>query len=120
MPKSNKTKNSGRSTRTAKASKSTAPARAKRDSSPAAQSNMKKSETRVEIKPAKGRPMLTWVGKKPLRHAIAYPAQLVETFHAPPLPLGEGLGVRALSSSTATTKTCSPTCLPTAIAARLN
>jgi DNA modification methylase len=46
------------------------------------QSDMKKSETRVEIKPAKGRPMLTWVGKKPLRYAIAYPAQLVETFHA--------------------------------------
>jgi adenine-specific DNA-methyltransferase len=49
------------------------------------QSDMKKTETRVEIKPAKGRPMLTWVGKKPLRHAIAYPAQLVETFHATPL-----------------------------------
>jgi hypothetical protein len=43
---------------------------------------MKKAETRVEIKPAKGRPMLTWVGKKPLRYAIAYPAQLVETFRA--------------------------------------
>src|SRR6266498_1275033 len=42
----------------------------------------KKRETRVEIKPAKGRPMLTWAGKKPLRYAIAYPAQLVETFHA--------------------------------------
>jgi hypothetical protein len=40
-------------------------------------------ETRVEIKPAKGRPMLIWVGKKPLRHAIAYPAQLVETFNSP-------------------------------------
>lgn len=38
--------------------------------------------TRVEIKPAKGRPMLTWVGKKPLRHATAYPAQLVESFNA--------------------------------------
>jgi len=41
---------------------------------------------RVEIKPAKGRPMLSWVGKKPLRYVIAYPAQLVETFspeHAP-------------------------------------
>ncbi|MBM3178866.1 MAG: site-specific DNA-methyltransferase [Chloroflexi bacterium] len=25
--------------------------------------------------------MLTWVGKKPLRHAIAYPAQLVESFN---------------------------------------
>ena len=33
----------------------------------------------VEIKPAKGRPMLTWVGKCPLRNVIAYPAQLVET-----------------------------------------
>jgi hypothetical protein len=55
---------------------------AERDSSPSAQSDMKKSETRVEIKPAKGRPMLTWVGKKPLRYAIAYPAQLVETFRA--------------------------------------
>jgi len=37
---------------------------------------------KIEIKPAKGRPMLTWVGKKPLRNATAYPAQLVETFHA--------------------------------------
>ena len=44
-------------------------------------------ETRVEIKPAKGRPMLTWVGKKPLRHAIAYPAQLVESFN----PVGEAV-----------------------------
>ena len=35
---------------------------------------------RVEIKPAKGRPMLSWVGKKPLRDVIAYPAQLIETF----------------------------------------
>ena len=43
---------------------------------------MAKEETRVEIKPAKGRPMLTWVGKKPLRHAIAYPAQLVESFNS--------------------------------------
>jgi hypothetical protein len=25
----------------------------------------------VEIKPAKGRPMLTWVGKRPLRHVAA-------------------------------------------------
>ena len=42
-----------------------------RDSSPSAhtvpasfgESDMKRAETRVEIKPAKGRPMLTWVGK---------------------------------------------------------
>ncbi len=63
----------------------------KRDSSPSAQSDTKKTETRVEIKPAKGRPMLTWVGKKPLRHAIAYPAQLVETYSThPPVPLPRG------------------------------
>jgi DNA modification methylase len=35
---------------------------------------------RVEIKPAKGRPMLSWVGKKPLRDVIAYPAQVVEVY----------------------------------------
>ena len=34
----------------------------------------------VQIKPAKGRPMLTWVGKRPLRNVVAYPAQLVETY----------------------------------------
>jgi len=34
----------------------------------------------VKIRPAKGRPMLTWVGKRPLRNVIAYPAQLVETY----------------------------------------
>jgi DNA modification methylase len=39
-------------------------------------------QTTVEIKPAKGRPMLTWVGKKPLRNVTAYPAQLIETFDA--------------------------------------
>lgn len=38
----------------------------------------------VTIKTAKGRPMLTWVGKKPLRHTTAYPAQLVESFNAEP------------------------------------
>jgi len=78
----------------------------KRDSSVAPkalpQSDKLRSETRVEIKPAKGRPMLTWVGKKPLRHAIAYPAQRVETFNAAPLSkssssgFGEGLGVGLL------------------------
>lgn len=34
----------------------------------------------TEIKPAKGRPMLTWVGKRPLRSVTAYPAQHVDTF----------------------------------------
>ena len=34
----------------------------------------------VKITPAKGRPMLTWVGKRPLRAVPALPAQHVETF----------------------------------------
>src|SRR3970040_715920 len=34
----------------------------------------------VAIAAAKGRPMLTWVGKRPLRHVVAFPAQHVETF----------------------------------------
>lgn len=39
---------------------------------------IKKEE--VSITAAKGRPMLTWVGKRPLRHVVAFPAQHVETF----------------------------------------
>ncbi|TEB13983.1 Modification methylase MboII [Pelotomaculum sp. FP] len=34
----------------------------------------------VKIAAAKGRPMLTWVGKRPLRHVNAFPAQHVATF----------------------------------------
>ncbi len=40
----------------------------------------KNQTTSVTIKPAKGRPMLNWVGKKPLKSMTAYPAQLVESF----------------------------------------
>ncbi len=40
--------------------------------------------TEVKITPAKGRPMLTWVGKRPLSHVTAFPAQHIETFD----PLG--------------------------------
>jgi adenine-specific DNA-methyltransferase len=39
-----------------------------------------KDAKEVKITAAKGRPMLTWVGKRPLRHVTAFPAQLVETF----------------------------------------
>jgi DNA modification methylase len=48
----------------------------------------------VKITRAKGRPMLTWVGKRPLTRVRAYPAQLVETFAAqtPSPPAGEGSG----------------------------
>ncbi len=34
----------------------------------------------IKITAAKGRPMLTWVGKRPLRHVSAFPAQHIETF----------------------------------------
>lgn len=34
----------------------------------------------VKITAAKGRPMLTWVGKRPLRHVTAFPAQRIEVF----------------------------------------
>lgn len=40
-------------------------------------------QTEVKITPAKGRPMLTWVGKRPLSHVTAFPAQHVETFESP-------------------------------------
>lgn len=36
--------------------------------------------TEVKITRAKGRPMLQWVGKKPLVSVTAYPAQLIERF----------------------------------------
>lgn len=44
----------------------------------------------VTVAKAKGRPMLTWVGKKPLARVTAYPAQAIERFDAAPgqtLPL---------------------------------
>jgi DNA modification methylase len=37
-------------------------------------------KTEVKITAAKGRPMLTWVGKRPLSHVTAFPAQHIETF----------------------------------------
>ncbi len=42
--------------------------------------NSKSSNADVKITAAKGRPMLTWVGKRPLSHVTAFPAQHVETF----------------------------------------
>ena len=84
----------------------------------------------VQIKPAKGRPMLTWVGKRPLRNVTAYPAQLVETFSPkseinnsqPSIWKGwpSDLSARSACSSTAITKTCWLICSPTASAARSN
>jgi len=38
------------------------------------------SEYKIKITTAKGRPMLNWVGKKPLDYVKGFPSQLVETF----------------------------------------
>jgi len=43
--------------------------------------------TPVQVARAKGRPMLSWVGKRPLREVRAFPSQLVSRF-APGLPDG--------------------------------
>ena len=36
----------------------------------------------VKITAAKGRPMLSWIGKRPLSHVTPFPAQLVERHDA--------------------------------------
>ena len=38
------------------------------------------SENTIKITPAKGRPMLHWVGKKPLDYVKGFPTQLIEVF----------------------------------------
>lgn len=43
-------------------------------------------ETQVAVARAKGRPMLSWVGKKPLGRVTAYPAQRIERFAVPQAP----------------------------------
>lgn len=42
--------------------------------------NKKELSHRVKISPTKGRPMLYWVGKKPLEYVKGYPAVLMEVF----------------------------------------
>ena len=62
---------------TAKAKKTTR----KRAAKPATKPTRRPpAETEVKITAAKGRPMLTWVGKRPLRQVTAFPAQHIETF----------------------------------------
>lgn len=46
------------------------------------QSKTKKKPTEVKVGRAKGRPMLSWVGKKPLGRVTAFPAQHIERFSA--------------------------------------
>ncbi len=47
----------------------------------------KQKQNKIKISPAKGRPMLYWVGKKPLDYIKGYPTQLLEIFD----PLKTGL-----------------------------
>lgn len=44
---------------------------------------MTKAEGDVKIGKARGRPLLTWVGKRPLARVKAYSAQAIETFEVP-------------------------------------
>jgi len=52
---------------------------------PASSKTKPVEKTTVPVAAAKGRPMLTWVGKRPLRQVTAFPAQHIETFN----PTGE-------------------------------
>ncbi|MCX6907804.1 MAG: site-specific DNA-methyltransferase, partial [Verrucomicrobia bacterium] len=57
---------------------------------PAAETPAPSKQTTVNITAAKGRPMLSWVGKRPLRHVTAFPAQHVENFNPAGEPSGKG------------------------------
>jgi len=50
-------------------------------------------EDKIKINPAKGRPMLYWVGKRPLDYVKGFPAQLIEVFD----PLNTGRKVYTLT-----------------------
>ena len=52
---------------------------------PAAEPPAPPKQTTVNITTAKGRPMLSWVGKRPLRHVTSFAAQHIESFN----PAGE-------------------------------
>jgi DNA modification methylase len=56
------------------------PKAAPQAASPLAASTEPPKKIEVKITAAKGRPMLTWVGKRPLSHVTAFPAQHIETF----------------------------------------
>ena len=47
-----------------------------------------KASVTAKIGPVKGRPMLSWVGKRALSRVNAFPAQLAETYHANGAPTG--------------------------------
>jgi DNA modification methylase len=57
---------------------------------PAAETSAPPKQTTISITAAKGRPMLSWVGKRPLRHVTAFPAQHIESFNPTAEPPGNG------------------------------
>src|ERR1017187_4303741 len=65
------------------------PARTAKPKAVAATAPVKPKET-VTITAAKGRPMLSWVGKRPLRHVTAFPAQHIESFNPAGEPADKG------------------------------
>ena len=48
-------------------------------------------ENKIKITPAKGRPMLNWVGKRPLDYIKGFPAQLMELYD--PLRIGKNIEI---------------------------
>jgi DNA modification methylase len=62
-----------------KRSKTSAKRKAELQEQPPLAASVRQAQpTAVDVTAAKGRPMLTWVGKRPLIHVTAFPAQLVE------------------------------------------
>lgn len=57
---------------------------------PATETPTPPKQTTVNITAAKGRPMLSWVGKRPLRHVTAFPAQHIESFNPAGEPVDKG------------------------------
>ena len=81
MNKRTTSKTPSKASRKSQAPRKTArPAKAKAAPQPAPAPAPKKQE--VKITAAKGRPMLTWVGKRPFTQVTAFPAQLAERHNA--------------------------------------
>ena len=76
----------------------------------------------MKIKPVKGRPMLHWVGKRPIDTISNYPAQLVDTYDVEnpekEPTYGTDLKTVLISFSTVIIKRFSPHCLCRVFVAR--
>jgi len=83
MPKKSKRARPRRGTqRRKRAQKSRAPKKKPARAKPAKDKSGPERQATVQVAAAKGRPMLTWVGKRPLMQVTAFPAQLVERHDA--------------------------------------